>query len=103
MTMNSNKYNSLKKKFNNTICDYIIDNDLNKIKELINKNNIDDIIYEEEQLTALHIAIIVNSNNIIKYLIDMGSDINKKNKKEYDSKDLAIRYNLKFFDLLHQD
>jgi ankyrin repeat protein len=81
----------------------VMDNDINKLINVITKDNVNNIINDEHGLTALHIAIITHANNVIKYLIDIGADTSIENKTKLSPIELANRYNNKFYiDLICQ-
>ena len=84
---------------NHSLIFAIVTNDVNTVKRLVNHSNIDFILDQETGFTALQYAISSPniSNDIIKYLLELGSDPKKLiGKQNIDSFDLAIRYNKKY-------
>lgn len=92
----NHKLELFKNRFNNHICHMIMQNDVELIIELINRDNINNSIYDDN-LTALHIAVITNSNKIIPYLLENGANVKIQNKNELDCFDLAVRYDNREF------
>ena len=80
-------------KLNSPISLLIIEDDINKIKDVVTIENVNNVIFEPLGLTPIHVAIMVNSNSIIRYLLELGADINKTNKNNMDCNELAVRYN----------
>jgi hypothetical protein len=77
----------------------IVTNDIITVKKIVNYSNLDNILDIETGFTALQYAISSPniSNDIIKYLLQLGADPKKIiGKQNIDSFDLAIRYNKKY-------
>lgn len=90
-----------KNKFREPIAHLVIDNDIEKLIGIITKNTVNNVINVEHGYTALDIAIITHANNVIKYLIELGADIEFKEVTKLNPSELAIRYNNEyFFDLI---
>jgi outer membrane murein-binding lipoprotein Lpp len=84
---------------NHSLIFAIVTNDINTVKKLVNRYNVDSILDQETGFTSLQYAIASPnvSNEIIKYLLQLGSDPKKLiGKQNIDSFDLAIRYNKKY-------
>jgi len=84
---------------NHSVIFAIVTNDINTVKKLVSRFNIDSILDQETGFTALQYAIASPniSNEIIKFLLQLGSDPKKLiGKQNIDSFDLAIRYNKKY-------
>jgi hypothetical protein len=84
---------------NHSVIFAIVTNDINTVKKLVNRFNFDTMLDQETGFTALQYAIASPnvSNDIIKYLLQLGSDPKKLiGKQNIDSFDLAIRYNKKY-------
>ena len=84
---------------NHSIIFAIVTNDINTVKKLVNRFNINNIFDQDTGFTSLQYAITSPniSNDIIKYLLQLGSDPKKLiGKQNIDSFDLAIRYNKKY-------
>ena len=70
---------------------------LDKLKELINNFNVNDIIDEDYyNMTALHYAVSTNYSDIVKYLINCGANPLLKNKDKKTCYDLAKKCNIKY-------
>ncbi len=93
INMSHPKINYWKNKIKEPIAHLIMNNDVDKLVDVITINNLNNIIDEEHRLTALHIAVITHANNVVKYLIELGADINIENKNKLNASELAIRYN----------
>lgn len=91
------KYNTLTTNTTNSdIMTAIITNNLNKLKTLINKNNVNIIINNENNYTSLHYAIMLTDNiNIIKYLLELDADISLTENRGLNSYDLSLKYSSK--------
>jgi len=75
----------------------IVTNNLNKVKELINSNNVNKIIDNKNKYTSLHYAVtIANNDDIIKYLLDNGADPKIKQIYGIDSYELSLQSNKKY-------
>lgn len=84
---------------NNKIIFAIVTNNLLEVRNLINSTNYNNVLDESTGYTALQYAIASPniSNDIIKYLLNLGANPKQKLKnQEIDSFDLAIRYNKKY-------
>lgn len=67
----------------------IVTNNLNKVKELVNKTNVNKIIDTKNKYTSLHYAITLPNNEIIQYLLDIGADPKIKQNEGFDSYQLS--------------
>ncbi len=75
----------------------IMDNDVEKLIGIITKDNVNNVINLEYGYTVLDIAIITHANNVIKYLIEQGADIEFKQSPKLNPSELAYRYNNEYF------
>ena len=83
----------------NSIIFAIVTNDIITVKKLVNYTTLNIILDEETGFTPLQYAIASPniSNEIIKYLLQLGANPKKLiEKQNIDSFDLAIRYNKKY-------
>lgn len=89
-TVVNSKY-ALNLSLNELIIYYINNNKLTELKEILDKNNVNNIIDDKIKYRALDFAIKYNNKDIIKYIISLGADpyiLNGSNKNAFDmSKD----------------
>jgi ankyrin repeat protein len=74
----------------------IVTSNFNKVKSLVDKNNVNNIIDSKNNYTSLHYAVTLPNNEIIKYLLDLGADPKIKQTDGYDSYELTLRSGKKF-------
>lgn len=75
----------------------LLGRNINKIKELIDQHNVNDIIDDETGFTALHYAVsLPNNNNVIKFLLENGANPKKVQKDNIDSYEVATSQNKKY-------
>lgn len=74
----------------------IVTNNLIKVKELVNKDNVNKIIDTKNKYTSLHYAVTLPNNDITQYLLDIGADPKIKQNEGFDSYELALRSCKKF-------
>jgi len=98
--MSNRKIGYFKKKINTPLAHLIMENDVNKLQDVITSSNVNDIIFEPLGLTSIHVAIMTNSNDVIKYLLEIGADIHKTNVNCMDCNELAVRYNQEYIKIL---
>ena len=82
-------------KRSNDLIFHIVTNNFNKIKELVNKQNVNKIIDESNKYTALHYSLQVPDPKITNYLLELGANPLIKNSSEQTSYDLALVLNRK--------
>ena len=74
-----------------TACRNVTKNNLYIIKALVNAGAYVNIIHSVKGYTALMLACRFNSPDVVKFLVNNGSDINIQNKKGYKAVDLALK------------
>ena len=75
--------------------------DINKVKKLINSDNVNNVIQNKNKHTALHFAVVLHNPEIVKYLLSVGADPKIKNIEDKDSIDLSSSVNKRhIFDYL---
>lgn len=67
----------------------------NDIEKLINLNDINEIIDKKNKYTALHYAIKMNNEKLIKFLLKNGADILQKTQDGLNAIDLCLKYQCK--------
>jgi ankyrin repeat protein len=80
----------------NDILVAIVTNNFQKVKDLINRQNINKIIDNKNNYTALHYAVTLPNNDITKYLLEMGADPMLKQNEGYDCYELSLRSGKKY-------
>lgn len=95
--MSHPKIGYYKNKIREPIAHLVIENDVVKLIGVITKDNVNNTINLEYGYTALDIAIITHANNVIKYLIELGADIEFKEISKLNPCELAFRYNNEYF------
>lgn len=92
--------NTIRKNVNNTkkqILHAIFDHDRVRVGELVNNANVNNIIDDVNNYTALHYAVRIRGNDsIIKYLISIGANPKLKQNENKDAIDLSIEANYRF-------
>ena len=81
---------------NDDIITAIVTNNLIKVKSLVNKNNVNNVIDTINNYTSLHYAVTLPNNEIIKYLLELGANPKIKQSDGYDSYELTLRSGKKF-------
>ncbi len=76
--------------YNNKIFDYVMNNNLDKLKQL-NLKRINDIT--KSGYSILHLAIILHKNDIVKYLLENNASIEATNIYKENAFTLAARFN----------
>jgi len=89
-------YSNTKNNNNDDIIVAIVTNNLTKVKSLLNKNNVNDIIDTKNNYTALHYAVTLPNNDITKLIIELGGNPQMKQNEGYDAFELALRSGKKF-------
>ena len=74
----------------------IVTNNIKKVKELVNKDNVNQIIDMKNRYTSLHYAITLPYNDITQYLLDIGADPKIKQSEGFDAYELSLRSGKKF-------
>lgn len=74
----------------------IVTGNLIKVKQLVDQHNINDIIDSKNNYTALHYAITLPNNDIIKYLLDNGGNPMKLQGESIDCFELSLRFHKKY-------
>ena len=80
----------------NDIIVVILTNNLQKLKLLLNKNNVNDVIDNKNNYTALHYAVVLPNDNITKFILELGADPKIKQNEGYDAFELSLRSGKKF-------
>lgn len=92
--------NTIRKNVNNTknqILYAILVRDRVRVGELVNNANVNNIIDDVNDYTALHHAVRIRGNDsIIKYLISIGANPKLKQNENKDAIDLSIEANYRF-------
>lgn len=81
---------------NNDVIVAIVTNNLTKLKNLLNKNNVDNVIDNKNNYTALHYAVTLPNNDITKFILELGSNPKIKQNEGYDAYELSLRSGKKF-------
>lgn len=95
--MSHPKINYYRNKITEPKAHLIMENNVEKLIDIITKDNINNVINLEHGYTALDIAIITHANNVIKYLIELGANIDFKDDPKLNPSELAYRYNNEYF------
>jgi ankyrin repeat protein len=74
----------------------IVTNNIKKVKELVNKTNVNQVIDSANKYTCLHYAVTLPYNDITEYLLELGADPKLKQNDGYDSFELSLRSGKKF-------
>lgn len=74
----------------------IVTNNLTKLRALLNRNNINNIIDTKNNYTALHYAVTLPNNDITTLILELGGDPLIKQLEGYDAYELALRSGKKF-------
>ena len=81
----------------NEIMFAILTSNLKEVKRLVNAPNVNNLIDNTNNYTALHHAVRVKGNNdIIEYLMSIGANPKIKQNEGKDSIDLSIEANYRF-------
>ena len=80
----------------NDIIVVILTNNLQKLKLLLNKNNVNNVIDNKNNYTALHYAVVLPNDNITKFILELGADPKIKQNEGYDAFELSLRSGKKF-------
>jgi len=82
----------------NDVMYYVNTNNLVKLKSLslINKHNVNTIIDNVNNYTALHYSLRLPDNNICQYLLEVGANPELKTKDGKDAYDIAVQFNKKY-------
>ena len=81
---------------NNDVIVAIVTNNLTKVKSLLNRNNVNNIIDTINNYTALHYAVTLPNNDITKFILDLQADPKIKQSDGYDAYELALRSGKKY-------
>jgi len=81
---------------NDDIIVAIVTNNLTRVKSLLNRNNVNNIIDTKNNYTALHYAVTLPNNDITKFIIELGGDPKIKQSEGYDAFELALRSGKKY-------
>ena len=81
---------------NDDIIVAIVTNNLTRVRSLLNRNNVNNIIDSKNNYTALHYAVTLPNNDITKYILELGGDPKIKQSEGYDAYELALRSGKKF-------
>jgi ankyrin repeat protein len=81
---------------NDDIIVAIVTNNLVKLRSLLNKDNINNIIDSKNNYTALHYAVTLPNNDITRFILELGGNPKIKQLEGYDAYELALRSGKKF-------
>lgn len=81
---------------NDEIIVAIVTNNFTKLKSLLNKENVNNIIDTKNNYTALHYAVTLPNNNITNLILELEADPNIKQSDGYDAFELSLRSGKKF-------
>ena len=74
----------------------IVTNNFKKVKELVNRTNVNKCIDLTNKYTALHYAVTLPNHDITQYILDMGASPDIKQNEGYNSYELALRSGKKY-------
>ena len=74
---------------------YIITNNLSKVRQLVNRTNVNHFIDNTNKATALHISLQLQDSIITNFLLELGADPSITNINGKDSFALSIDYHKK--------
>jgi hypothetical protein len=90
-----------------TILYAIVTNNLNTLKYLLNKDNINTIIDKKNNYTSLHYAVTLPNNDITKFIIELGGDPKIKQSEGIDAFELSLKsgkhFIFNYFQQIQQD
>ena len=98
----NNRFNITDKEITDNILYAIVTNDLNKLKSLLNKTNINIIIDKKNNYTSLHYAVTLPNNDITKLIIELGGDPKMKQAEGLDAFELALKSGRQFIFTFYQ-
>lgn len=81
---------------NDDIIFAIVTNNLSKVKSLISKSNVNKVIDRTNGYTAIHYAVTLPHNDIIRYLMENGADPYIKQSEGFDAFELSLRSGKKY-------
>jgi ankyrin repeat protein len=93
-TVTRNNDNTLNN--SNAIICAVVTGNIIELRNLVNTVNVNRIIDNVNEYTALHYAVGLPNQQVIKYLIECGGDIDIKNKNNEDCLTLSLASNRKF-------
>ena len=79
----------------NQIIYSIVTNNIGEFKKLINKDNVNKIIDTKNKYTALHYAIQMRNEEMIRYLFQLDAEPSIKNNEGEDAIAMSIRYQIR--------
>jgi ankyrin repeat protein len=74
----------------------IITNNFQRVKLLVDRHNVNNVIDTKNKYTALHYAVTLPNNNITQYLLELGADPLIKQNEGYDSYELSLKSGKKY-------
>lgn len=81
---------------NDDIIVAIVTNNLTRVKALLNRNNVNFIIDDKNNYTALHYAVTLPNNDITKFILELGGDPKIKQSEGNDAFELSLRSGKKY-------
>lgn len=81
---------------NDDIIFVIVTNNLTRVRNLVNKSNVNKVIDKTNGYTPLHYAVTLPHNSITQYLLELGGDPYIKQNEGYDAFELSLRSGKKF-------
>jgi ankyrin repeat protein len=76
---------------NDDILVAIVTNNLTRLRKLLNYHNVNNIIDSKNNYNALHYAVTLPNDDIIKYILELGANPKIKQNEGYDAYDLSLR------------
>ena len=74
----------------------IVTNNLTRLRLLLNRNNVNNVIDKKNNYTAIHYAVTLPNNDITKLILELGGNPDIKQLEGYDAYELALRSGKKY-------
>ena len=87
---------TLSRNSNDEIIVAIVTNNISSLKLMLNENNINNIIDNKNNYTALHYAVTLPNNDITKLILDLGGNPKIKQNDGHDAYELALKSGKKY-------
>lgn len=95
-TNNSTERNEPNTANNDTIIFAIVVGNTMEVRRLVNSNNVNNIIDNKNNYTALHYAVKLPNKDIVEYLMSCGASTTIKQNEGKDAVDLSIEANKRY-------